>query len=216
MAKWATKAAGAGAVALLLATPAVAQSRGDWNRNDGGQNRQQQTQRDNNYRNNDNRDNNSYRENQRVNLSGKVSSFSHERDGYRIRLEGNDHSFWVPESNFRGRQLRSGISIGFGGVFRGGSIYVDAVSWPGDGYGYNNSGYGYDNGYLRGVVERVDYRDGTLRIRDTRDGRIIVADMGGDRYSRNELRSLRRGDRVELSGQWLRGGVFGVNHIDRR
>ena len=223
MAKWATKAAGAGAVALLLATPAVAQSRGDWNRNNGDQNSQQQTQRDNNYRNNDNRwhDNNTYRENQRVNLSGKVSSFTHERDGYRVRLEGNEHSFWVPESNFRGRQLRAGLSIGFGGVFRGGSIYVDAVSWPGDGYGYNsgygnNSGYGYDNGYLRGVVERVDYRDGTLRIRDTRDGRIIVADMAGNRYSRNELRGLRRGDRVELSGQWLRGGVFGVNHIDRR
>jgi hypothetical protein len=227
MAKWATKAAGAGAVALLLATPAVAQSRGDWNRNNGDQNRQQQTQRDSgNYRNsqdsrsNDNRsrdnnnyNNNSYRENQRVNLSGKVSSFSHERDGYRIRLEGNEHSFWVPESNFRGRQLRAGISIGFGGVFRGGSIYVDAVSWPGDGY---NSGYGYDGGYLRGVVERVDYRDGTLRIRDTRDGRIIVADMAGDRYSRNELRSLRRGDRVALSGQWLRGGVFGVDRIERR
>jgi len=31
--KWATKAAGAGAVALLLATPAFAQSRGDWSRN---------------------------------------------------------------------------------------------------------------------------------------------------------------------------------------
>ncbi|HEY2829604.1 MAG TPA: hypothetical protein VGJ88_05745, partial [Thermoanaerobaculia bacterium] len=30
---WATKAAGAGAVALLLATPAFAQSRGDWSRN---------------------------------------------------------------------------------------------------------------------------------------------------------------------------------------
>jgi hypothetical protein len=223
MAKWATKAAGAGAVALLLATPAVAQSRGDWNRNDNQ--RGSYDNRDNR-NNNDSRGSNSrnsntsretYRDNQRVNLSGKVSSFTHERDGYRVRLDGNEHSFWVPESNFRGRQLRAGISIGLGGIFRGGSIYVDAVSWPSDGYGYNG-GYdnGYDNGYLRGVVERVDYRDGTLRIRDTRDGRIIVADLAGDRYSRNELRSLRRGDRVELSGQWLRGGVFGVDRIERR
>jgi len=232
MAKWATKAAGAGAVALLLATPAVAQSRGDWNRNNGDQNRQQQTQRDNgNYRNSqdsrdtrgydngnqsrDNHSNNSYRENERVNLSGKVSSFSHERDGYRVRIEGNEHSFWVPESSFRGRQLRAGISIGLGGVFRGGSIYVDAVSWPGDNYGYN-SGYGYDGGFVRGVVERVDYRDATLRIRDDRDGRIIVADLGGDRYGRSEMRDLRRGDFVELRGQWIRGGVFGVARLERR
>ena len=220
MATWATKAAGAGAIALLLATPAVAQSRGDWNRNNSDQNRQQ-TQRDNgNYRNSqdsryDNNNRNGYRENERVNLSGKVSSFSRERDGYRVRLEGNEHSFWVPESNFRGRQLRAGISIGFGGVFRGGSIYVDAVSWPGDGYGYN-SGYGYDNGYLRGVVERVDYRDGTLRIREERSGRIITADIAGNGYGRSELRNVRRGDFVELSGQWLRGGVFDVARINRR
>jgi hypothetical protein len=216
MAKWATKAAGAGAVALLLATPAVAQSRGDWSRNDGDQNRQTtRDSRDSRGYDNNNRSRESYRENERVNLSGKVSSFSHERDGYRVRLEGNEHSFWVPESSFRGRQLRAGISIGFGGVFRGGSIYVDAVSWPGDGYGYN-SGYGYDNGFVRGVVERVDYRDATLRIRDERSGRIIVADIAGDRYGRSELRGLRRGDFVELRGQWIRGGVFDVARLERR
>ena len=147
--RWATKAAGAGAIALLLATSAAAQSRGDWNRSNDDQRRETR----------DNRGNDQYRENQRINASGRISSFSHERDGYRIRLEGNDRSFWVPQSSFgnRARDLRAGVSIGLGGVFRGGSIYVDAVSWPNDGYGYNN-GYGYDRGFLRGTIERVRAR----------------------------------------------------------
>jgi hypothetical protein len=206
--KWATKAAGAGAIALLLATPAVAQSRGDWNRNDD-----QRGSYDS--RNNDN-SRETYRDNQRINGTGRISSFSKERDGYRVRLDNDSRSYWVPQSAFgnRARDLRVGVSIGLGGVFRGGSIYVDAVSWPGDGYGYRD-GYGYDGGYLRGVVERVDYRDNALRIRDNRSGRIVTVDVNG-RYGRDELRGLRRGDFVELSGQWLRGGVFGADRIDRR
>ena len=199
--KWATKAAGAGAVALLLATPAVAQSRGDWNRND----EQRRESRNDNYR-----------DNQRINATGRVSSFTHERDGYRVRLDNDNRSYWVPESSFRGHQLRSGISISLGGVFRGGAIFVDAVSWPDDGgYGYRD-GYGYnDGGWLRGVVERIDRRDGTLRIRDQRSGRTVTAEVHG-RYGADELRGLRRGDVVALNGQWLRGGIFGADRIDRR
>jgi hypothetical protein len=205
MTRWATKAAGAGAIALLLATPAFAQSRGDRN--------QDQNQR------RDTRDSRDSRDNQRVTASGKISSFSHERDGYRVRLDNDNRSYWVPQSAFgnRARDLRAGISIGLGGVFRGGSIYVDAVSWPNDGYGYGNrAGGGYDNGFVRGVVERVDVRDGTLRVREARTGRIITADLAGGRYGRSELRGLRRGDFVELSGQWIRGGVFDVARIERR
>lgn len=197
MTKWATKAAGAGAIALLLATPAFAQqSRGDWNRN-------QDQRRES--RNNDTRDN------QRINASGRIASFSHERDGYRVRLDNDNRSYWVPESSFRGRQLRAGLSISLGGVFRGDSIYVDAVSWPNDGYGYRD-GYGdrYDRAYVRGVIERVDRRDGTLLVRDERSGRLITADTRGD------LRGLRRGDFVELSGQWIRGGVLDVARLERR
>ena len=38
----------------------------------------------------------------------------------------------------------------------------------------------------------------------------------GSRHERNELRNVRRGDFVSLSGQWLRGGVFDVARIERR
>ncbi|MEA2339078.1 MAG: hypothetical protein QOE82_3085 [Thermoanaerobaculia bacterium] len=199
--QWATKAAGAGAIALLLATPAFAQSRGDWNRNNtnnNDRNGQAGSQRDNN---------NSYRENQRINETGKVTSFSRERDGYRVQLDRVNHSFWVPQSTFgnRARDLRVGVSITLGGIFRGGSIYADAVSWPGE---YGQYGRGYDRGYVRGVVDRVDYRTGTVWLRDDATGRLIAADVNG-----RALRTLRRGEYVELTGQWIRGGVFDVASI---
>jgi hypothetical protein len=213
--QWATKAAGAGAIALLLATPAFAQSRGDWNnRNNTNNDRSGQTSSQRNdanrsYNNNNtqrqNGNNNAYRENQRINATGKVSSFSRERDGYRVQLD-RGQSFWVPQSKFgnRSRDLRVGVSINIGGIFRGGSIYADAVSWP-DQYGYGN---GYDNGFVRGVVDRVDYRTGTVWLRDDASGRLITADVNG-----RSLRNLRRGEYVELTGQWIRGGVFDVASI---
>jgi hypothetical protein len=238
--QWVTKAAGAGAIALLLATPAFAQSRGSWNQNNNtnndrngqagsqrsngnrqyGNNGQASPQRANgnqtynntqgNYqRDNANRSNGNgaYRENQRINATGKVSSFNRERDGYRVQLD-RGQSFWVPQSRFgnRARDLRVGVSINLGGIFRGGSIYADAVSWPDQYYGN-----GYEQGFVRGVVDRVDYRTGTVWLRDDASGRIITADVNG-----RSLGSLRRGEYVELTGQWIRGGVFDVARINIR
>jgi hypothetical protein len=117
MTQWAAKAAGAGAIALLLASPAVAQQRGDWNR--GG--------------------------------NGAYGS----NDSYRVRNDRDDHRF------------------------------------------------------VRGVVERVDYRSGTIRLRDDASGRTIIADVNN-----RALRNLRRGDRVELAGQWNRGGVFNAERVE--
>ena len=210
--QWATKAAGAGAIALLLTTPAFAQSRGSWNQNNtnndrNGQASSQHGNGNQTYGNNAQRDNNNngYRENQRINATGKVSSFSRERDGYRVQLD-RGQSFWVPQAKFgnRARDLRVGVSISLGGIFRGGSIYADAVSWPTE-YGYGN---GYNQGFIRGVVDRVDYRTGTVWLRDASSGRLITADVNG-----RSLRNLRRGEFVELTGQWIRGGVFDVASI---
>jgi hypothetical protein len=262
--QWATKAAGAGAIALLLATPAFAQSRGSWNQNNRtsndrngqastqrtganrsrGNNGQAATQRatgnqaynqaynngqaspqranGNQTYNNTNTQatyqraganrsnaNNAYRENQRINASGRVSSFNRERDGYRVQLD-RGQSFWVPQSTFgnRARDLRVGVSINLGGIFRGGSIYADAVSWPNE---YGQYGGAYTNGFVRGVVDRVDYRTGTVWLQDDASGRIITADVNG-----GAIGNLRPGEYVELTGQWIRGGVFDVASIDIR
>lgn len=169
--KWATKAVGAGTVALLLATPAFAQSRGDWNRNDNsnrGAQATQQTRDANHSRNQFNNDSRS-RENQRF------SSYGHEREGYREGYRGEE----------RGR-TRVGLSINIGGI-----LPV------------------YRTGFVRGVVDDVDYRTGTVWIRDDMSGSEISAAVGSD-YA---LRGLYRGEFVELSGRWLGNGVFDVARI---
>jgi hypothetical protein len=264
--RWVSKAAGAGALTLILAMPAVAQTNGDWQQRNGGRDRtqttapvqnrdkktapqiqtrnndsnrsgnraqqqqQQQTSQiqsrsDNNVRTNgsydrtsnrnDNRSTavatNSYRDNQRIALSGKISSFSRENNGYRVRLD-RGQSFFVPEAYYRShiRNFRLGVSINLGGIFRGGDIYVDAGGYP------VNAQYGvYDNGYIRGVVDRVDYRTGIAWLRDDASGRLIEADMrAAGQHSRTDAGDLRPGDFVELSGQWVRGNIFAVTQVD--
>ncbi len=220
--RWVSKAAGVGALTLILAMPAVAQTRGNLQR-DNGSNRTSQVRADARNNRGGNRTNSGYNNNdrqaaassatrasERVSMQGRVSSMSHENGGYRVRLDRDSRSFWVPESyvRSRGRNFGIGVSISLGGVFRGGQIYVDAVNWPGD------SSYGYSNGYVRGVVDRVDYRSGVLWLRDDASGRLIQADMrGANRYGRVDARDLRRGDYVELSGQWLRGNLFAVGQV---
>jgi hypothetical protein len=146
---------------------------------------------------------NAYRENQRANISGRVQSFNRERNGYRVNLDSG--SYWIPESRFgnRARDLRVGVSLSLGGIYSGGVFGIDAVSWPA------SSGYGYDQGYVRGVVQQVDYRSGTMTLRDASTGRLFEVDMreaGGTQVSRGEY--------VTLSGQWIQGNVFAAYRVD--
>jgi hypothetical protein len=194
--------AGAGALALVMATSAFA----------APQTRNQQTNR--NDRRTESRGNSSYRDNQRVNTSGRVTSLARENGGYRVQLDRGRDSYWIPASHMRnrGNDLRVGISVVLGGVFRGGRIDVDAVSWPDD-RGSRDRDYRGDS--VRGVVERVDYRSGALLLRDSSSGRTIDIDMRDTtRSSRVDLNDLRRGDYVELSGEWLRGGNFAADRIE--
>ncbi|MEA2163343.1 MAG: hypothetical protein QOK37_1470 [Thermoanaerobaculia bacterium] len=157
----------------------------------------------NGYQQNDNRSN-SYRENQRVNVTGRIQSFNRERNGYRVRIDNG--SYWIPEARFgnRARDLRVGLAITLGGIFRGGAIGIDAVSWP------VNGGYGYDQSYVRGVIQQVDYRSGTMALREQTTGRLFEVDMRDAGFGSR----LHRGDFVTLSGQWLRGGVFAAYRVD--
>lgn len=192
----------AAALATLLSTSAFAESRnqnGTWRNNRDERGSRQS----------------SYRDNERVTVQGRVRSFRQERDGYRLNLDRDRYSYWVPGSHFRNRSrgLRVGINLRLGGVFRGGSIYVDNVGWPDDGY-YNNDGY--RDQYLRGVVERVDLRRDILVLRDDDSGRYVSVDMRRTDSRRNrsiDLNDLRRGDYVNLSGDWSRG-VFTAYRIE--
>jgi hypothetical protein len=185
-------------------------------------------------RGNDNRgwnNNNSHREpyrngilrsDGRISTRGRISRYVHERGGYRVWFGGGGYSYWVPDSYFRTRRIAIGLDLRLGGIFRNGSIYVDAFGWPGDAY-YNDPYYGdvgyvsgYDGGYVRGVVDSVDYSRGTLWLRDDSSGRVVAIDMRrvDRRNSRLDLGDLRRGDRVSLNGAWVSGGVFLADRID--
>jgi len=199
-AKWVVKAASAGAIALILATPSFAQSRNEQRRgNDDDRGRTRSSR--------------SYRENERVTAEGRVSSFRRERDGYRVQLDQGRYSYWVPQSYFRNRNrgLSVGLSIRLGGIFRNGAIYVDAVNWPGD----NDYRRGYNDRSVDGFVDRIDVRNDTLWLRDDRGGELIAVHLrDSDRRGRIDLRDLRRGDYVELEGEWVRGGVFNAYRIE--
>ena len=61
------------------------------------------------------------------------------------------------------------------------------------------------------MVESVDYRRGTIVLRDDISGNFVTTVMRGrDRV----LDSLRPGDYVVLSGDWVRGGVFEAYRAD--
>lgn len=205
---YAVKLTGTAALAALLTTSAFADSR-----------HQDQTYRSSDDRRQSDSSNRGYRENDRVTMQGHISSFSRENNGYRLRLDQGNASYWVPDSYVRNRtrDLRVGVSISLGGVFRSGSVYVDAVSWPdGGGYGYNNDNYrdGYRDSSLRGVVDRVDFRRSTVWVREDRTRRVVEVDMRAERRGRLNIGDLRRGDRIELSGDWTRSGLFVANRIE--
>lgn len=191
------------AVVMLVASSAFA----DWrSRNETSRDRDRGRQSDRG----------GYRDNERVTLEGKVRSMDRRSDGYRVELDRGNYSFFVPERHLRnrGRDLRVGVSIRLGGVFRGGSVFVDEVGYPGGG-GYYDGSY-RSNDVLRGIVERVDFRRDTLVLRDQATGRHITVDMrGADRRDRSiDLEDLRRGDLVALSGDWVRGGVFSAYRVE--
>jgi hypothetical protein len=208
--KWATKAAGAGAIALLLATPSFAQSRSDWNNKTG---RGAQTS---NARNGSNQANqpNGHTNNQTFNTSrdnrgataARNDSFNRGQNAYRGQADrGQQVRRAEPVYRDRGRDVRSGVSINLGGIFRSGAISVGVGSVPAPYYGIAT----YNTGFVRGVVDRVDDRSGRLWLRDDASGQEIAAAVSG-----YDLRSLRSGDYVQLTGQWINGGVFDVTQID--
>jgi hypothetical protein len=200
------------ALALLVTASASAEDR---HRNGTG--RDNGGYRDNgSYRNENHSYRNETRNSNHFSERGRVRSFTRERDGYRVWIDGGRYPYWVPASRLGRRQLRVGIDIRLGGIFNGSYVDVDALGWPGDAYysdgGYYNNG-GYD-GYLSGRVERIDFRYGTMLLRDDRTGRTVEVDMRSTAGRRGlDLGDLRRGDRVTLEGSWDRG-YFHAYRID--
>lgn len=174
------------------------------------------------YRNNRSYDNNrgsygrsySYRSNRpsyddrgrrNVSLHGRVSRFVHERGGYRVWIDGGLYPIWIPEARISlFPHLRVGLSLGFGGYYDPAG-YLEAYDYYDGGYAapYYGGVTAYSSGLLRGTVESVDYRNGTLVLRDDTTGNFVTTLIRDRR-----LESLRPGDYAEISGTWSRSGVF--------
>ena len=153
---------------------------------------------------------------QRVTIDGHVRSIHHERDGYRVELDRGNDSFWVPENALRNRagDLRIGVSVRFGGIFRGGTIMVDAVDWtPIAPFPTRRM---HDD-ILRGTVVRMDAKNVSMIIREERSGRMVHVDVMQSDHDWNrphDFDDLRRGDFVVLSGDWTRGRDFNAYRIE--
>jgi hypothetical protein len=167
---------------------------------------------------------NFYRNNQRVVVdshfrggrapsfySGRVSRYERWNGGFRVWLGGAPYPFFVPEAYFRIHPFRVGVSLSLGGYYNP-LGYYDYYDGPyNDGGYYNNYNSTITAGDLRGVVESVDYRRGTIVIRDDISGNFVTSQMRGrDRV----MDTLRPGDYVVLSGDWVRGGVFEAYRAD--
>ena len=135
---------------------------------------------------------------------GRVTRYVHERGGYRVWIDGGYYPFFVPEARWRAFPLRVGLSIRLGGWYDP-LGYVDVYdvgpyAWDGGAYA--------TSGDLRGVVESVDYRRGTVVVRDDISGSFVTAVMRGARMG-----DLRPGDYVDFGGDWSRAGVFNAYQL---
>ncbi|HEX3109183.1 MAG TPA: hypothetical protein VHU41_08810 [Thermoanaerobaculia bacterium] len=150
---------------------------------------------------------------------GRISRIEHWNGGYRVWFGGFGYPFFIPEARFRLFNWRVGLSIHLGGFWNplGYYDYYDGVD-PYYGTGYANvvpyaPGTVATSGYVRGVVESVDYRRGSMVIRDDASGSFVTIMMRGDdpRFD-----SLRNGDYVSLSGDWVRGyfEAYRVDNVD--
>jgi hypothetical protein len=188
---------------------------GTWNRGETNNNRSFDRSQADSYRNN-NRSydrSQSYRNNRpsfdsrgrRSDFAeGRISRYQHERGGYRVWLDGGRFPVWIPEARISlFPRLRVGLSIRFGGYYDP-LGYLDAYDYYNDGYyGGGYGGNANSSGLLRGVVETVDYRRGTLVLRDDVSGSFVTTLIRDRR-----LESLRPGDYAEIAGDWTRAGVF--------
>lgn len=159
----------------------------------------------------------------RVTYEGRIRDIERERGGYRIRLERNDTRFWIDNievsrapRRLRVDDLRAGAFIRLGGyVNRYGNVDADYVEWLGgdrDRDRYERR----DLAVLRGVVHRIDLRNDVLVVREERTNHVVAIDMTRvDRHRRGyDLDDLRRGDRVTLFGDWVRGDRFNAQRIE--
>jgi hypothetical protein len=151
-----------------------------------------------------------YRNHERVNSFGRVDRFVRHRHGYRVWIGGGLYPIFIPFAHWRIHPLRVGLYIRFGGYWDPLGYWSVYDYSPYDGY-YGRYDNVYTSGDIRGVVESVDFRRGTLVINDDISRQFVTVTMPRDR----RIEDVRPGDYVEFSGDWTRGGIFNAYRLER-
>jgi hypothetical protein len=133
---------------------------------------------------------------QSVRFDGRVNRIERFRGGYHVWVGGGRFPLFIPEVRFRSFPIRVGLNVRLGGYW--------------DPLGYYNVADDSASAGLRGVVESVDYRSGTLVVRDNASGSFVTTVLVGNDP---RLNGLRPGDYVELNGSWSRAGVFEAYNV---
>jgi hypothetical protein len=132
-------------------------------------------------------------------FQGRVSRVEQYRGGYNVWVGGARFPFFIGADRWSRFPIRVGLDIRLGGYWN-----------PAGYYDVYDVGQYATAGNLHGVVESVDYRRGTLVMRDDVSGSFITVVMRG-----NDPRfgSLREGDQIDLTGAWNRSGVFDAYNV---
>lgn len=133
---------------------------------------------------------------------GRVSRVDRYRDGYRVWVGGARYPFHVPHRYYDRNRFRVGAVVQLGGYYNPGGYY--------DYYDARRGGR-RSRADLVGTVERIDYRRDALVVRDERTGGRVTV-LSNENIRR---RDLRRGDLVEVDGNWVGRGVFRAFDVDR-
>ncbi|HEX7421551.1 MAG TPA: hypothetical protein VF505_16795 [Thermoanaerobaculia bacterium] len=168
-----------------------------------------------------------YAVHERVSSFGRVDRFERWNGGYRVWIGGGLYPIFVPFERWRLFPLRIGLNIRFGGFWDPLGYWSVYDYSPYDGYygggyanvygyndGYNNDGYNndaYTSGEVRGTVESIDFRRGTMVINDDTSRQFVTITLPRDR----RIDDIRAGDYVEFSGGWTRRGVFEASRLER-
>jgi len=132
-------------------------------------------------------------------FQGRVNRVEHNRGGYNVWIGGGRYPFFIEGSRWSRFPIRVGLNVRLGGYWN-----------PAGYYDVYDVGPYATQGDLHGVVESVDYRRGTLVMRDDVSGSFVTVVMRG-----NDPRfgNLRQGDYVALTGAWNRQGVFDAYNV---
>jgi hypothetical protein len=155
---------------------------------------------DRNYRN-DRGNNSTYRNESRrgESFQGRVSRVERYNGGYDVWVGGTRYPFFIGADRWARFPVRVGLDVRLGGYWN-----------PAGYYDVYDVGPYATAGNLRGVVENIDYRRGTLVMRDDVSGSFVTVVMRG-----NDPRfgGLRQGDYIDLTGAWNRSGVFDAYNV---